>query len=164
MTYESKLVHEIEKAAPSGSAGFHGTPVKIPIEAFTFPEVYLAHDYDLADAYADGGQILVVENLGTKPLMLDTPEKFRDAWIASRVDEIEGPFSRIVAAFSAWARDEGYDHVVIPAGAFDEGADPWTHERQKLWELVAGTVGDPQTIILDPELARIVGSFKATPL
>lgn len=45
-----------------------------------------------------------------------------------------------------WVRAQGYDAMVLHPEAFET-------ENQDDWELMAGTYGDPQSVILDPSRA-----------
>ena len=85
--------------------------------------------------------------MGVKPLLLDTPEKFAAAWEASGANNVKGNFHPDqTSVFAIWARSEGYDHIVIPTSAFCDELG---------YREVAGRVGEPQTIVLYPHLARI---------
>ena len=56
--------------------GYHGaTNLTVVDHQFSGTEVFLAHDKSLAEAFAeDHGEVFLVEQLGVKPLLLDTPE------------------------------------------------------------------------------------------
>ena len=89
-----------------------------------------------------------MEQLGVKPLLLDTPEKFVAAWEASGADNVRGNFHPDqTGAFAQWARNQGYDSIVIPDTAFfgDLG-----------YTEVSSRIGEPQTIVLYPPLCRII--------
>ena len=116
-------------------------------------EVFLAHDRSLAELYAGDSSdssptILEVEDLSVNPLVLATGEDYRDAWLTSGADKCEGRFHPdVTAVFAQWARLRGHDAIVVPASAFEcEIGYTWA----------AGTIGDPQTIILDPTKIRVV--------
>lgn len=127
--------------------GYHGgTAAEINSGIF-----FIAHDRSLAEEYASdtaGGRVVKVEDRSVNPLVLDTPEKFIDAWRKSGADKVEGNFHpNQTRVFGDWARHSGYDAIVIPESAF---------EGELGYEEVGGTVGEPQTIILDPKVANIV--------
>lgn len=148
---------------------WHGTTKgAIPGGGFSGSEVYLAHDRELADAYGDtpGSQVLEVQDLSERPLILDTPEKFRAAWEESGAGEVGGNFHpNQTSAFAAWARGKGYDAVDIPSSAFEQDTGDAEADYQAYRRGPAGYFGDPQTIILDPAKARIVsGRGPAAPV
>ena len=126
--------------------GFHGVAGR-PVAGgvWGLPEMYLAYDRDLAEAYAEGGPVLAVAYEARNPLVLDTPGAFCAAWRASGAHEVEGPFHPVATGtFAVWARRAGYDAICVPASAF-EGEDGYAE--------VGGTLGDPQMILLEPRRA-----------
>jgi GNAT superfamily N-acetyltransferase len=139
---------------------WHGTTRgAIPGGGFAGPEVYLAHDRELAAAYADteGADVHEVQDLAEKPLVLDTPAKFAAAWEESGAGDVAGPFHPTQThAFAEWARGKGYDAVDIPASAFEQDTGDAEADYRAYRDGPAGYFGEPQTIILDPKKARIV--------
>lgn len=130
--------------------GYHGeTRGKIEGGVFIGSEVCLSHSRELAEDYSEGeGEVYLVKYTGKNPLILDTPEAFSEAWEASGAGRVKGNFHPDqTGQFAAWARDNCYDAVVIPEAAF---------EGELGYEMVAGTVGEPQTMVLYPELALIL--------
>lgn len=132
---------------------WHGLTDGMPLDGFGIGrrEVFLAHDIELARVYAaDGpdGIIIQVEDLSRNPLSLAMGEAFRDAWLASGAGDVAGSFHPdATGAFSEWARAMGHDAIVIPSSAF---------EGEIGFDWVSGTVGEPQTIVLDPTRIRVV--------
>lgn len=126
------------------SIGYHGTGTRFA--SFNTPEVYLAHERELAQLYAEDGMLLMtVRVTATRPLVFTTALAFRDFWLASGAHEAVGRGWQ--KRFVQHARDAGYDHVILAASAF-EGEDGY--------EWLCGTFGEPQTIVLDPALVEIV--------
>lgn len=92
-------------------------------------------------------------------LMLDTPERFIEIWKSSGAKEFcswnrwpklppEGWFHpRTTRYFSEWAKQKGYDAVIIPHAAF-VGEDGFRE--------VGGVFGDPQAIILNPHIIQAI--------
>jgi hypothetical protein len=116
---------------------------------------FLAHERDLAESYADEGlDVLEVRDLSTNPLILDTAEKFQDAWLDSGAGDLPGPFHPTrTNAFGDWARAKGYDSIVVTRSAFD---------GELGFEVCAGTIGEPQTFVLRPDAIEIVGRHPTT--
>src|SRR4051794_9817183 len=101
---------------------YHGLRAGVdPATPFRGPEVFLALDRELADAYAeDSGVVLACEYVGSHLLTLDTPLAFVAAWTASGADAVEGAFHPYCTGlFAEWARRQGYDAVLIPPSAFE---------------------------------------------
>lgn len=137
---------------------FHGV-TQNEIEASTFGQgkdmVFLAHDWSLAETYADeSGLVFDVEDLSVNPLILATPEEFRDAWIGSGAHKNGGKFHPdCTGKLAEWARAKGHDAIVIPSSAF---------EGELGYEWAAGTVGEPQTIVLDASKVRVTGQNRVS--
>lgn len=87
---------------------------------------FLSHDRELAEMYAAEDAVPAFQDLSKRPLTLDTPEKFVEAWQASGADNVNGDFHpNQMHAFAEWVRPQGHDAVVIPTSAF-EGDPPMT--------------------------------------
>lgn len=127
-------------------------PLRVPL--------YLAHDRDLAAAYGDDGEgvVVEVELLCENVLVLDTMLGFAEAWDMSGASGIESEnfHPTMTGHFAAWVREAGYDAVSIPASAFEtpEGMD-----EEEAFQLYLrgpeGLFGEPQTIVLTPGAARL---------
>jgi len=131
----------------SKSAVFEGT--------FRTEFVCLARDRDLAMFYADDDEerLLAVTVRAANPLVLDTPEAFRDAWLESGAQDATGGFWHEGGphrTFLRWAAARGHDVVDVPESAFEGDVG---------YEWAVGTVGDPQVAVLDK--AAIVRVEKA---
>jgi hypothetical protein len=74
--------------------GWHGLTKGEPVGDFweTAKAFFLAHDRGLAFDYADGDDVLEVQDLSRNPLLLLTPEAFRDAWRDSGAQFAPLPF------------------------------------------------------------------------
>jgi hypothetical protein len=116
--------------------------------SFSGEYVCLSRERDLALAYAeeDPCRLLEVTIAATNPRILDSPEKFRDAWLAGGANTITldfwsagGPYR----TFLAWAGTNGFDLVDILPGAFvTEVGHTWA----------SSTVGEAQVVVLDPNV------------
>jgi hypothetical protein len=134
-------------------SGYHGeTKGRIDGGLFVGTEVYLSHSRDLAENYSEGeGKVYLVKYTGKNPLILDTSDAFSEAWKASGAGQVKGKFHPDqTREFAGWARRNGYDAIIIPESAF---------EGELGYEMVGGTVGEPQTIVLYPELTRILEEY-----
>jgi hypothetical protein len=115
---------------------------------------WLAYDRDLAEAYSDTGEVFEFEENAKNPLVLDTPEKIKGAWEEVKktpgypeYGEFDPDFPNTNYRFAEWAQKQGYDAVYIPEGAFQgEIGHEWA----------AGTFGEPQVIVLDPSIVKLV--------
>ena len=154
--------------------GKHGVSHGPIVGAFKNRDLYIGPEH-VAGAYAEeSGVVHDVEFKAKNALVLDTAEKAIAAWEASGVDQsgatrFHGGGEGWGDHFAQWAREQGYDAVEITPAAFFESdkhpgePDPdvdWTDDVQKQWEFVAGTWGEPQTIILDPARAKIKAAKK----
>ena len=127
---------------------YHGE-TKGEIKGQLVTPFFAAHDKGVATTYSENGAVVrAIRDVSRKPLVLDTPEKFVEAWEASGADKAEGPFHpNKTSALAAWARAQGHDAIVVPQSAF---------EGELGYEVVGGTLGEAQTIILDPAAAEFV--------
>lgn len=147
---------------------FHGATEGPIVGPFAKGEMYVG-PRRIADAYADPGEpVYEVRYQARAALILATAEQVGAAWELSGALTVQTDFHRRDGQpgqgglLCAFARGLGYDAVHVPASAFyeDEVGDTlrdieWTDEIQELWETVAGTWGDPQSILLDPARAEI---------
>lgn len=133
--------------------GYHGETRGLISGRLRGSEIYLAHDPALARCYAEGdpdARVLKVAVEAEQPLVFDSSTAFRDAWHVSGCDSLQAPnfHPATTSHFCAWARAQGYDAIVLPEEIFEDEIG---------FEWCASTFGEPQTIVLDPAKARIVG-------
>ena len=131
-------------------AGYHGrTDRRNPADldmAFVDPS------REGAGQYADGGTLYSVDYTATNPLHIRDAREFGRMWTASGADRTAGRFHGAPGepsssrTFMEWVRAQGYDAMVIHPEAFDT-------DDQDAWEQLAGTYGDPQSVILVPSAA-----------
>lgn len=147
---------------PMRLSGWHGEARGTIAGAFASPELYVALEPSLAEDYADGtGRVLRVTFDAVRPLVLTDPASAADAIRASDMLSASGKFhgssvTNSSHAFAEWARAQGYDAVVFEPACFEQ-ADA-SDSAYADWDMVAGTFGDPQLIILEPARAEITAS------
>lgn len=157
--WADRLLHGLLDSHPSSGhriVGFHGrTDNRHPSQLDT---VFVAPTREHADEFAANlsggshGQVYRVEYHAVNPLHIRSAHEFGQAWHQSGAGRVEGPFHAgpgqpsASRTFTEWVRSQGHDALVIHPEAFDTS-------DQKAWELIAGTYGDPQSVILDPSRA-----------
>jgi len=125
--------------------GYHGLTMGDAITgAWHSGEMYVAYDRSLASDVAINGVVYAVTYEARHLLVLDTASRFLDVWMDCGASEEPESFDDQKSLLFAYARARGYDAVCIPASAF-EGEDGY--------EWVAGTFGEPQMLLLEPERA-----------
>lgn len=114
-------------------------------------DLYLSPGREHAEDYAyPDGVLYEVTYEAANPLHLRTAKEFRAVWEESGADRAEGRFHpQVTSVFTAHLRALGHDAVVVHPSVFD---DPDADHAD--WEVAAGTLGDPQTIVLHPTAAR----------
>lgn len=127
--------------------GWHGKTKDEPLIPEADRPLFIGPEW-LAASYAEGHeQIQPVEFEARNALVIETAEEFRDLWTTAGVDADDLPLHGPPDVDSKWRRvtrlvkSEGFDAIHIAESAF-------TGELGYEW--VAGTVGEPQTVLLDP--------------
>lgn len=108
----------------------------------------------LAATYAEDheSKIMPVEYEAKNALILDTPEKFKEFYDMAGAGDTGIPLHAPPDEDSSWrrmtrlAKSQGFDAIDIPDSAF-------AGENGFAW--VSGSVGEPQTVLLEPERAKI---------
>lgn len=127
--------------------GFHGGRMN----RSELRSLYIA-DREVAEAYAGGPGLHEVEYESKNPLVLHDGSQVRDLVQSTAAEaEVRGPqwHPHHTSAIEDHVRQRGHDALVIHPDAFREDQP---HED---WEAVAGTFGEPQTVILDPSRAKV---------
>lgn len=140
---------------PATITGWHGrSDGRHPTET---RDLYVAPNQDYADEWAgDTGAVHQVTYQAKNALVLRTPQEFKAAWEASGADQATGSFHPdTTSRFTDWARGQGYDAIELQPSMFDTDAISNPDEQQALWEMIRGTYGDPQSIILNPRDAQV---------
>lgn len=134
---------------PHRVSGWHGR--RGTTKPSDSPVLYLAPNRDYADEWSadetEPGAVYWVDYDADNPLVVTDAAEFRKLWEASGASEATGSFHpNATGRFADHLRGLGYDAVVLTPEAFEgDGED---------WEVIAGTFGDPQTIILNPKRAK----------
>lgn len=130
--------------------GFHGrSDTRRPGD---LDMVFVSPDREGAEMYSDGGGLYDVEFDAANPLHIRDGAEFGRMWGASGAGQADGPFHGAPGqpsasrTFMEWVRAQGYDAMIIHPEAFET-------DDQAAWEAIAGTYGDPQSVILDPSRA-----------
>lgn len=131
----------------------------------TLDMVFVSPDRPGAEMYADGdsGVLYEIAYEAQSPLHIRDGHEFWRMWLESGAQE--GTEGRMFHAgpdqpsdsriFMEWVRARGYEAMILHPEAFET-------DDQKAWEIMAGTYGDPQSVILEPSRAvftRIGGDW-----
>lgn len=133
--------------------GWHGETRGEVVGAFR-SDVYVALDLDLAESYAEGRPVLEVEYDARNPYVVADGADLDRLLTDSAALDAENWHPAGTGRVARLLRERGYDALVIRQETFD-AAD------QAGWEVLAGTYGEPQAVLLDPERARVVA--RSTP-
>jgi hypothetical protein len=149
--YEADIIAASRKRKPwpvKRYVAYHGENTERPLADYRVGELFLAFDACMAAEY--GAPVYEVVIGAKSPLEIRTASHFMECWIASGANEGGSPFHpNMTSRFAAWARDLGYDVIVLDATAF---------AGELGFQEVAGRFGEPQLIVLNPD--SVLG-FKA---